>query len=293
VTTKDIKNTLSKIAEDHFEQLIDFKAGVIPDGIALNTPLKENFINACLFRYAHTFDHLWCSWYFQDSLHTDLQLCSDSKRHQKCAIFKRYKGINAMYYGGSQTSTSEGISKVFQRGEKYLENKGEDRPVVVFDEIGLAELSPYNPLKILHPLLERVDVEVGFLGLSNWTLDLSKMNRLIYLARPDMTRGRSLRNFQDLDCKVHQRQYQARSGDFPQIPDHRLPQLQKDGRRSTEAIPTSTEVRDIYGVSKFIYQNMLQVKHYDTSAKTKQLIKTAIERNFNGAIYLFGRRSRE
>jgi hypothetical protein len=33
---------------------------------------------------------------------------------------------------------------------------------------------------------------------------------------------------------------------------------------------------------------MLQVKHYDTSAKTKELIKTAIERNFNGAIYLFG-----
>jgi hypothetical protein len=113
---------------------------------------------------------------------------------KNCPIFKRYKGINAMYYGGSQTSTSEGISKVFQRGEKYLENKGEDRPVVVFDEIGLAELSPYNPLKILHPLLERIDVEVGFLGLSNWTLDLSKMNRLIYLARPDMTKDDLVRN---------------------------------------------------------------------------------------------------
>jgi hypothetical protein len=27
-------------------------------------------------------------------------------------------------------------------------------PVVVIDEIGLCELSPYNPLKVLHSLLE-------------------------------------------------------------------------------------------------------------------------------------------
>ena len=32
--------------------------------------------------------------------------------------------------------------------------------------------------------------------------------------------------------------------------------------------------RDIYGVSKFIYKHMLQIKHYDTSAKSKELIKT-------------------
>lgn len=69
-----------------------------------------------------------------------------------------------------------------------MKQHGEDRPVVVFDEIGLAELSPYNPLKILHPLLERPSIDIGFFGLSNWTLDLSKMNRLVYLARPDMTK---------------------------------------------------------------------------------------------------------
>jgi hypothetical protein len=46
--------------------------------------------------------------------------------------------------------------------------------------------------------------------------------------------------------------------------------------------------RDIYGVSKFIYANMMKIKHYDTAVKAKDLIKLAIERNFNGAIYIFG-----
>jgi hypothetical protein len=57
---------------------------------------------------------------------------------------------------------------------------------IVFDEIGLAEIAPDNPLKVLHPLLEPSERKVSFIGLSNWKLDQSKMNRVIYIARPDM-----------------------------------------------------------------------------------------------------------
>ncbi len=58
-------------------------------------------------------------------------------------------------------------------------------PVFVFDEIGLAELSKYNPLKVLHNLLELENRSIAFIGISNWRLDASKMNRALYLARPD------------------------------------------------------------------------------------------------------------
>jgi hypothetical protein len=58
-------------------------------------------------------------------------------------------------------------------------------PVFVFDEIGLAELSKYNPLKVLHNLLELENRRIAFIGISNWRLDASKMNRALYLARPD------------------------------------------------------------------------------------------------------------
>jgi hypothetical protein len=58
-------------------------------------------------------------------------------------------------------------------------------PVFVFDEIGLAELSKHNPLKVLHSLLEVENRDIAFVGISNWRLDASKMNRALYLARPD------------------------------------------------------------------------------------------------------------
>ncbi len=53
---------------------------------------------------------------------------------------------------------------------------------MTIDEIGLCECSPDNPLKILHSLLE--PPEVAFIGISNWKLDASKMNRGISLCRP-------------------------------------------------------------------------------------------------------------
>lgn len=55
--------------------------------------------------------------------------------------------------------------------------------VVVFDEIGLAEKSPTNPLKIMHSLLE--PPRVATVGISNWSLDASKMNRVITLSRTE------------------------------------------------------------------------------------------------------------
>lgn len=55
--------------------------------------------------------------------------------------------------------------------------------LVILEEIGLAEISPYNPLKVLHELLE--PPKVATIGISNWALDASKRNRAINLERPD------------------------------------------------------------------------------------------------------------
>ncbi len=57
---------------------------------------------------------------------------------------------------------------------------------MIIDEIGLAEISPFNPLKVLHSLLEptNFDDRVPFVGISNWSLDASKQNRAIALSRP-------------------------------------------------------------------------------------------------------------
>lgn len=58
------------------------------------------------------------------------------------------------------------------------------------DEVGLAEISTYNPLKVLHRLLEpelSEFPEVAVVGISNWALDAAKMNRAIHLSRPEPT----------------------------------------------------------------------------------------------------------
>ncbi|CAF3450207.1 unnamed protein product, partial [Rotaria sp. Silwood2] len=93
----------------------------------------------------------------------------------------------AVSYQGSQNCTSESIEKVFERASKYLTAQKDSAllPVIVFDEIGLAELSPHNPLKVLHAELEVETCKYGFVGISNWRLDASKMNRTLYLACPD------------------------------------------------------------------------------------------------------------
>lgn len=56
---------------------------------------------------------------------------------------------------------------------------------MVLDEIGLAEQSKHNPLKVMHSLLE--PPRVATVGISNWVLDASKMNRVITLSRTEPT----------------------------------------------------------------------------------------------------------
>ena len=72
--------------------------------------------------------------------------------------------------------------------EVKKENKESIIPVVYFDEMGLAEESPHNPLKVIHSELEYDDREqkFGFVGISNWKLDASKMNRAIFLGVPNL-----------------------------------------------------------------------------------------------------------
>lgn len=103
-------------------------------------------------------------------------------------LFKKLKEIKICSYQCSRNSISHGIVEVFDRA-KELKNKRNDNdflPVVVLEEIGLAEDSPQMPLKALHSLLEdgsvndevcEENVRPAFIGISNWSLDPAKMNR--------------------------------------------------------------------------------------------------------------------
>ncbi len=89
-------------------------------------------------------------------------------------------------YQCSELSTSLGIQRCFELATKVnLQYKDRNRiTVILLDEIGLAEKSPSNPLKVLHSLLETSNIPV--IGLSNWQLDAAKMNRFVHASRPSL-----------------------------------------------------------------------------------------------------------
>ena len=104
--------------------------------------------------------------------------------HSSDPFFKNYPEIVLFTFQGSLTCESSGIEKVFERAKNAGKTNPAIIPVVVIEEIGLCELSPHNPLKVLHKRLELdSSLDIGFLGLSNWRLDAAKMNRALYLAR--------------------------------------------------------------------------------------------------------------
>ena len=90
-------------------------------------------------------------------------------------------------YQGSLSSTSKGVENVFAKARETLrqlkENQGKDKnknqekiiSLIYFDEMGLAEHSPNNPLKVIHSELEygknEDDKQVAFIGISNWQLE--------------------------------------------------------------------------------------------------------------------------
>ena len=55
-----------------------------------------------------------------------------------------------MSYQGSESSTSEGILRSFEKARGYAHSNSQVTAVLLLDEVGLAELSPHNPLKVKH-----------------------------------------------------------------------------------------------------------------------------------------------
>ncbi|CAG8490067.1 2405_t:CDS:10 [Cetraspora pellucida] len=109
--------------------------------------------------------------------------------------FRTLPQVYLFPHQGSSSSTSDGIIKVFDKAKNYQKGNSEEFPlitVVLLDEIGLAEKSPHNPLKVLHSLLEpnfpAGCPEVAIIGISNWRLDNSKSSRALLVQRPNLER---------------------------------------------------------------------------------------------------------
>ncbi|KAL6600844.1 hypothetical protein U3516DRAFT_761583 [Neocallimastix sp. 'constans'] len=91
--------------------------------------------------------------------------------------------VNLLSYQGSLTSNSEGILRVFENAEKSILDNSLNNIIsaIYFDELGLAELSSNNHFKEYDDNKNKI----SFIGISNYCLDASKMNRGIHLSIPE------------------------------------------------------------------------------------------------------------
>ena len=131
------------------------------------------------------------------SLSVQLIIKSMNAKKSNMPLFQNKPQIILSPYQGSMASTSRGVEKVFYQAKKKYENlkdenKKDNISMIFFDEMGLAEYSPNNPLKVIHAeldqALEKGKNNIAFVGISNWALDASKMNRGMHLSIPEPTK---------------------------------------------------------------------------------------------------------
>ena len=194
--------------EDFILDLID-----IDKGIGKNTLLKENVLLLFLSVITNIPLIIIGKPGTGKSLSAQLIYKSLRGKYSKNEFFRLFPKLIQIYFQGSESTDPDDVLNLFDRAKKKLnhfikenkkiieeneklkkekkeEKKLEELPtiMVLFDELGLAERSKKNPLKVLHSKLEYSgkDKGVSFIGISNYTLDAAKINRALVLSVPDL-----------------------------------------------------------------------------------------------------------
>jgi hypothetical protein len=252
----------------------------LPQGIAKNTALCENVfvILVCILNRIPIFlvGKPGCS----KSLSVQLIKNNLRGKDSRDEYFQTLPNLYVVSYQGSESSTSEGIMKVFDKAEKYLKANQHENvlPVVLLDEVGLAEVSKFNPLKVLHSLLEPKTGElpsVAVVGISNWSLDAAKMNRAIHLSRPDMDASELYKTGLSISTK------QLPNGEYKLlISSDKLKSLAKAyyEYQQNQHVRNFHGLRDYYSLIKYISRQLLD----ETDDFFDDVIQRGLLRNFGG-----------
>jgi len=275
----------NRILESEQKELIDGKME-LPEGTASNRALRNNIfvLFACIVNRIPLF---LCG-KPGSSKSSAVQILISNLRGKKSRdpYFQTLPELVAVSFQGSQNCTSESIIKVFERAENYsrVKNQSELLPVIVFDEIGLAELSPHNPLKVLHAKLEVENNQYGFVGISNWRLDASKMNRALYLSTPEP-------NIDDLKLtgKIISASMQSQGGysdvTIEPIITESLSQAYHNLCESLKEAPIDQQnyfgLRDYYSLIRGIVRELIKRKQ---QANIHEIVRQQLKINFDGVL---------
>jgi len=193
---KELAQKLTEIFEFDFLEYPYFLENVLANniildkGIAKNRALLDSLFSmfVCLNNKIPIF--IYGKERYSSSLSFSLLYHSMNGEYSKSDVLKNYPKIVLTSYQGSLTSTSEDIKKIFFEAKKVVKYKNGNRErqylsVILFDEMGLVEISPNNPLNVLYSELDENAENkngIGFVGFSNWALNISIMNRGVSLS---------------------------------------------------------------------------------------------------------------
>ena len=183
---KDLKDLLQYFSNGDFTKIPmmeeDFMLNnfEIPRGIARNRNLKEN-IFILFFCIVNKIPLITCGKPGRSKT-LSFQILQNSMKGEasNSPFCKKYPELIAFKIQGSLSTTSKEIEDIFKKAREKKSNTKDKNVVVYMDEMGLAEISENNPLKVMHSELETEDDLISFVGISNWFIDASKMNRVIY-----------------------------------------------------------------------------------------------------------------
>ena len=209
-------------------------------------------------------------------------------------FFKKLPKLMVHSYQGSMASTSKGVENIFNKARTvYQQLSPEDKlkniSLIYFDEMGLAEHSPNNPLKVIHAELEydqnEGDKKIAFVGISNWTLDAAKMNRGISISIPEpdeddnketsLTIGKS---YDDILASRYKDFFENLGKSYYEYKQYLKDKHNLDGKEDFHGN------RDFYHLVKNSSRNIVE-KEKNNQLNDVTLVESAvdsIERNFSG-----------
>ena len=193
---QDLASIMNKIFGENFEEIAQREQQFISNniemkiGIAKNKALLENLFT--LFVCVNSKVPLFIVGKPGCSKSLSVQLLFNAMKGEASnnSLFKSLPKLFLNSFQGSLGSTSKGVLNIFKKARLLIKNNPELNLIsaVYFDEMGLAEHSPNNPLKVIHSELEydlnEGSKKIAFIGISNWRLDASKMNRGLFLSIP-------------------------------------------------------------------------------------------------------------
>ena len=205
IINEDFKNEIlsredEQKIEKNFSDFIKVEQNYLIDqielerGIGKNTLLKENvflsFVSVVTNIPLIIIGKPGCG----KSLSAQLIKNSMKGKYSNNQFFKLFPRIIQTYFQGSDTTFPQDVENLFKKANDklkyYIDHPELEMPIslALFDELGLAERSKENPLKVLHSKLEYdgKDKNVGFIGISNYSLDAAKINRALVLTVPDL-----------------------------------------------------------------------------------------------------------